>query len=144
VALTAACPLLSAAELTLLLAAGGSQTTVTATRTKPDPSDGSITYTCLYGSAGNDLFALSVSEDTVEGFTSAGAIDAIGKAAKVKTESISGGVEAAVFYSVPDKVSVLAAAKQFRGKLRTVVFAAPPIVLGQKFVDVERLVLDRI
>jgi hypothetical protein len=60
------------------------------------------------------------------------------------THRVLGVGEAAVFYSLPDKISVLAAAKQSRGKLRTVVFAAPPIVPRQKVVDVERLVLDRI
>jgi hypothetical protein len=144
VALTAACPLLSATELKRLLGASGSRTTVTATEDQPDTSGGSTTYTCIYGSKGNNPFALSVSEFTAENYTPASAIDAIGKAAKVETESVAGVGEAAVFYSLPDNTSILAAAKRSQGKLRTVLFAAPVIVPKQKFVDVEKLVLGRI
>jgi hypothetical protein len=147
VALTAACPLLSAAELKRLLGGSGSQTTVTATEGTPDPSAASMSYTCTYGSNGRNPFALSVSEVTAGGSTPASEIAAISDLAKSKQqtpESVAGVGEAAVFYSLPDNTSVLASAKQSQGKLRWVVFAGPAILAKQKFVDVEQLVLGRI
>jgi hypothetical protein len=143
-ALTAACKLLSAAELKQLLGGGGSQTKVTATEDKPDTSSVGTTYTCIYGSNGKNPFALSVSDDAVGSYTPIGGIDAIGKAAKVKTEDVPDVGDAAVFYSLPDGTSILAAAIESRGRLHTVVFAAPAIVPKQKFVEVQKFVLDRI
>jgi hypothetical protein len=145
--LTAACPLLSSAELKRLLGGSASQTTVTATEDTPDPSGGSISYGCEYGSNGRIPFSLGVSEATVGGSTPASEIAAISDLAKSKQatpESVASVGEAAVFYSLPDNTSVLASAKQSQGKLRWVVFAAPAIVPKQKFVDVEQLVLGRI
>jgi hypothetical protein len=143
-AVTAACKLLAAAELKQLLGAGDSQTKVTATEDQPDTSSAGTTYTCIYGSQGKNAFALSVSDDRVGSYTPTGRIDAIGKAAKVKTQDVTGVGDAAVFYSLPDGTSVLAAATESRGRLHTVVFAAPAIVPKQKFVEVEKFVLDRI
>ena len=50
---------------------------------------------------------------------------------------------AAVFYTA-NGYSVLAAAKVTHGQLRTIVLTAPAVVPEQKFIDVERLVIDRI
>jgi hypothetical protein len=140
---TGACPLLSAAELKKLLGGGGSQTKLRATEDKPDPSGGFTTYTCLYGSKGTNPFALAVSDYPPGDLTPAKVIHDIATGAKVATHSVAGVGEAAVFYSLPDNTSILAAAKQSQGKVRGVVFAAPVIVPKQKFIDVEKLVLGR-
>lgn len=142
--LTGACPLLSAAELKKLLGGGGSQTKLTATEEKPDPSGGFTTYTCTYGSKGTSPFALAVSDDPHAGLTPAKVIDNIATGAKVTTHSVAGVGDAAVFYTLPDENSILAAAKESHGKVRSVVFAAPVIVPKQKFIDVEKLVFGRI
>lgn len=144
VALTGACKLMSAAELKDLLGSGGSRTSWTATEDKPDPSGGFTTYTCTYGSKGTDPFALSVSDDPHADLTPAKVIDNVTAAATVATHRVAGVGAAAVFYTLPDKNSILVGAKESHGKVRSVVFAAPVIVPEQKFIDVEKLVLGRI
>jgi hypothetical protein len=51
---------------------------------------------------------------------------------------------AAVFYTLPDGVSLLAAGERSRGETRTVVFAAPAIVPERKFIDVVNAVVGRV
>lgn len=142
--LTAACPLLSADELQALLGGGISKTKLTAIEDKPTTTTVDTSYMCEYGSNGNNPFALDVSgSKSQDGFTPKAAIDAIAKAAKTTTHSVTGVGVAAVFYTV-NGISVLAAAKVTHGQLRTVVFSAPAVVPEQKFIDVVRLMIDRI
>jgi hypothetical protein len=142
--LTAACPLLSADELQALLGGGISKTKLTATEDKPTTTTVDTSYMCEYGTNGNNPFALDVSgSKSQDGFTPKAAIDAIAKAAKATTHSVTGVGVAAVFYTV-NGYSVLAAGKQTNGQTRTVIFSAPAAVPEQKLIDVERLVIDRI
>lgn len=141
--LTAACTLLSAAELKTLLGGSASQTKVTATENKPDPSGGDTSYTCAYGSNGKKPFALTVLGVAQDGFPPKLAIDAAAKASGVKTHSVTGVGEAAVFYT-KDGYSVLTAGKRSHGQTRTVIFAAPAVVPEQNFVDVAKLVISRV
>jgi hypothetical protein len=144
VALTGACPLLSAVELKGLLGGSTSRTTLTATEGQPDTSAGYPIYTCSYGSKGNDPFVLSVTEDTRGHPTPAQVIEHVRETAKAKTQTVVGVGDGAVFYTLANGVSVFIAVKQFQGKVRSVVFAAPATVPEQKFIDVDKLVLGRI
>lgn len=141
--LTAACRLLSAAELKELLGGSSSATKVTAKEDKPDHTAGSISYTCEYGSGGNYPFALNVGGFGPGDFTPKNAVDAVAKAATVKTRRVSGVGSAAVYYTLKSGVSVLAAAKRSHGETRMETFAAPKIVPGKKFIQVAKLVLSR-
>lgn len=138
--LTAACPLLSANELQTLL---NGKNKVTATEDDKIHS-GYTNYECNYGSNGKNSFSLVVLGIAQEGYTPTVSIDAVAKGSGVKTHSVTGVGETAVFYTTTDGTSVLAAAKQSFGETRTVIFGAPVVVPEDKFVDVEKLVIDRI
>lgn len=142
--LTAACPLLSVDELKTLLGGGASQTKLAAIEDKPDRSGGYPSYTCEYGSNGKYPFALDVMGIKQTGFTPQVAIDAIAKASNVKTHSTTGVGAAGVFYTTKDGYSVLAASKRSHGQTRSVIFSAPGVVPEQNFIDVVRVVIDRI
>jgi hypothetical protein len=71
--LTAACTLLSAAELKTLLGGGTSRTKVTAAEAKPPTSS---SHQCKYGSRGKDPFALVVDGQT-QSYTPKMEVDAI-------------------------------------------------------------------
>lgn len=137
---TSACALLSAAELKALLGGGASRTKVTATEGKHDKTS----YTCEYGSGGKKPFALIVDGSDVRTFTPKDAIDAVAKAAHVKTRRLKGVGTAAVFYVAKDGYGVIAASKRSHGQTRSVFFSAPEIVPERKFADVARLVISRI
>ncbi len=141
---TAACPLLSAAELKELLA-GAARTDLKATEDKPERPSGSRMYTCEYGTGGNNPFALNVTITTSAGgaFTPKAAVGAVAESAGVKTRTVRGVGQAAVFYTQKDGVSVLAAAKRSRGQVRVTTFAASDSVPGRRFIAVVRLVLSR-
>lgn len=142
---TAACSLLSAAELKELLG-GAAGTDVKATEDKPERPSGSRSYTCEYGSGGNNPFALNVLIAASAGgaFTPKAAIDAVAETAGVKTHIVHSVGQAAIFYAQKDSVSVLAAAKRSHGQVRMITFAAPKTVPGRKFIAVAKLVLSRI
>jgi hypothetical protein len=140
----AACPLLSADELKLLLGGGTSQTKVTAVEDKPDVTDGYRSYNCKYGSNGTYPFGLGIQDIAQDGYTPKDAIEAITTATKVATRSVTGVGAAGVFYTVPSSFSLLAVSKQSHGETRTVFFTAPIVVPESKFVDVARLVIRRI
>jgi hypothetical protein len=143
--LTAACTLLSAAELKTLLGGGASRTKVTATEDKPDPSGGHTSYTCEYGSNGKKPFALTVLGIAQDGgYTPKVAIDAVAKSSGVKTYRLTGVGEAAVFYTAKNGYSLVATGKRSHGQTRTVNFAAPAGVPERKFVDVAKLVISRV
>jgi hypothetical protein len=142
--LTAACTLLSAGELKTLLGGGASRTKVTAAEDKPDHSSGYTSYTCEYGSNGKKPFALTVLGIAQMGYTPKVAIDAVAKASRVKTHRVTGIGGAAVFYTLKDGYSLLAAGKRSHGQTRTVNFAAPAAVPERKFIDVAKLVISRV
>lgn len=140
--LTAACGLLSAAELKTLLGGDASRTEVTATEDKPDPSGGTTSYTCKYGTSKQRPFALTVlGLDLV---TPKEAINAVVKQLDVKAHGVTGIGTAAVFYTGKDNYSVLVANKRSHGQTRSVIFAAPSVVPEQKFADVAKLVISRV
>jgi hypothetical protein len=140
--LTGACMLLSAAELKTLLGGGASMTEVTATEDKPDPSGGTTSYTCEYGTSMKRPFALTVlSLDLV---TPKEAIDGVVKQIDVKAHGVTGVGTAAVFYTRKDGYSVLVANKRSHGQTRSVIFAAPSVVPEQRFADVTKLVISRV
>jgi hypothetical protein len=143
--LTAACPLLSADELQALLGGGIQQDQADSDRGQAHNHDRRhVVHVRVRHQRENNPFALDVSgSKSQDGFTPKAAIDAIAKAAKATTHSVTGVGVAAVFYTV-NGYSVLAAAKVTHGQLRTVVFTAPAVVPEQKFIDVERLMIDRI
>jgi hypothetical protein len=142
--LTAACPLLSVDELKTLLGGGASETKLEAVEDKPDRSGGYPSYTCEYGSSGKYPFALVVMGIKQAGFTPQVAVDAVAKGSDVKTHSTTGVGTAGVFYTTKDGYSVLAAGKRSHGQTRSVIFSAPGVVPEQKFIDVVRVVIDRI
>jgi hypothetical protein len=79
------------AELQALLGGGISKTKLTATEDKPTTTTVDTAYMCEYGSNGNNPFALDVSgSNSQDGFTPKAAIDAIAKAAKATTHSVTG------------------------------------------------------
>ncbi|MFA1547982.1 hypothetical protein [Actinomadura chokoriensis] len=135
--LTAACPLLSATELKTLLG-GGARTKLTATDEKTDnPND----FTCAYGSGGKKPFALTVmSRPNV---TPKAVIAAVAKNSEVKSRRVPGVGAAAVIYT-KNGFSVLTASKRYNGQTRTVIFAAPAVVPGRKFIEVTQLVIGRV
>ena len=141
---TAACALLSAAELKELLA-GAAKTDVTATEDKPQRPSGSRLYTCEYGAGGNNPYALSVTISSSAGgaFTPKMAIDAVAQTAGVKTRNVRGVGQAATFYTQKDGVSVLTAAKRSHGQVRVTTFAASKTVPGRRFIAVAKLALSR-
>jgi hypothetical protein len=141
--LVAACPLLPVNELKALLG-GGAGTRLAAVEDKPDLRGGYPTYTCQYGSNGRYPFVVAVSAIRWARYTPNAAIADIAKASRVRTHRVAGVGAAAVFYTLSDGVSVLAAGKQARGETRTVVFAAPAVVPERKFIDVVKVVLSRI
>jgi hypothetical protein len=140
---SSACRLLSAAELKELLGGSASSTKVAAKEDKPDPAGGFVTYTCEYGSDGNYPFALSTQGVVQKGVTPKMSIDAVAEAAKVKTRRVSGVGSAAVYYTLKNGISVLAAVKRSHGENRLATFAAPKVVPGRKFIEVVKLVMSR-
>jgi hypothetical protein len=140
---TSACRLLSAAELTELLGGTAGATNVAAKEDKPDPAGGFVTYTCEYGSAGDYPFALSTQGVARAGVTPKMAIDAVARAAKVKTRRVSGLGSAAVYYTLKNGVSVLVAVKRSHGENRLASFAAPKAAPERKLAEVVKLVLSR-
>jgi hypothetical protein len=141
---TAACPLLSVSELKALLGGSTSRTKLTAVEDKPDRTGGYTSYNCEYGTNGRYPFVLGISVIPEASYTPKKAIDDIATASKVATRPVTGVGTAAVFYTLPDGVSLLAASKQFRGETRTVIFSAPAIVPERKFIDVARVVISRV
>jgi hypothetical protein len=142
--LTAACPLLSVAELKTLLGGGTSKTKVTATESKP-PAPG--IRECKYGSHGNDPFELVVDGLTQKGWTPKAEIDAIVKQHlldKTRIRRVSGVGEAAAFLTFTDGTSELMASKRSHGQTRLAGFQAPTVVPERKFVDVVKLVTSRV
>ena len=137
--LSSACALLSAAELKALLGGDSGQTKVTATEDRPD--NGS--YTCEYGSGGNNPFALVVDSSDVRTFTPKDAVDAAAKVAHVKTQRVKGVGAAAVFNITKEGFGVISASKRSHGQTRSVFFSAPKNVPGHKFAEVARLVIGR-
>jgi len=143
--ITGACPLLSASELKSLLGGGTSSTRLTEAEAKPETGGVTRVYTCKYGSGGKYPFELSAMGDSDSGgYTPAYVIGAITKGSKVTTHEVSGLGDAAVFYTLPDGNSILAASKKFGHETRTVVFSAPKVVPQKNFEDVLNLVVQRI
>lgn len=141
---SAACPLLPANELKTLLGSSSSRTNVTATEDTPDISAKGAYYTCNYGSNGNTPFSLGVFVNFAAVQTAQETVDAIGKASKVNTHNITGVGDAAVFYTLPDGNSLIAASKRTQDEIHTVTFAAPAVVPQQKFIDLARVVIGRL
>ena len=142
--LTAACTLLSAAELKTLLGGSTSRTKVTATEDKAPTSHSHI---CLYGTHGRAPFDLAVSGVTQEGLTPKMEIDAIVKRHrrdKTKIRSVTGVGEVAVFFTFRDGISELVGGKRSHGQTRMVIFDAPAVVPERKLADVVNLVIGRI
>jgi hypothetical protein len=142
--LTAACTLLSAAELKVLLGGGSSRTKVTATETKPPTSS---SHMCKYGSRGKAPFVVLVDGQSQKGYTPKMEVDAIIKTHRqdnTKIRSVTGVGEVATFFTFNDGISELVASKRSRGQTRMVVFEAPGVVPERKFVDVVKLVTSRI
>jgi hypothetical protein len=140
--LTGACMLLSAAELKTLFGGDASRTEVTATEDKPDPSGGTTSYTCNYGTSKRRPFALTVLSLAL--VTPKEAIDAAVKQLDVKAHGVTGIGTVAVFYTQKDGYSVLVANKRSHGQTRSVIFAAPSVVPEQKFADITKLVISRV
>lgn len=142
--LTAACPLLSSAELKTLLGGGASKTKVTAKEAKPPTAH---THMCEYGSRGKNAFALLVDGVAQKGLTPKAEIDAIVKSHrhdKTKIRNVTGVGEVASFLTFKDGVSELVGSKRSYGQVRLVILNAPKVVPERKFVDVGKLVIGRI
>jgi hypothetical protein len=140
---TAACPLLSVAELKTLLVRGTSKTKVTATESKPPTPS---IRECKYGSHGNDPFELVVAGLTQTGFTPKAQIDAIVKQHlldKTRIRRVSGVGEAAAFLTFTDGTSELMASKRSHGQTRLAGFQAPTVMPERNFADVVKLVISR-
>lgn len=142
--LTAACTLLSAAELKTLLGGGTSRTKVTAAEAKPPTSS---SHFCKYGSRGKDPFGLLVDGQTQKGYTPKMEVDAIIKTHRqdnTKIRSVTGVGEVATFFTFNDGISEIVGSKRSRGQTRMVIFEAPTVVPERKFVDVVKLVISRV
>jgi hypothetical protein len=144
-ALHAACPLLRVSDLRRLLGSG-SHTQVVATEDHTEvPHGNSVSHMCLYGKPGaNAAFSLDVQTHAHPVLSPAQVIANVVKAAQAPTHRVSGVGEAATFYTLPDGVSTMTAAKRSAGQVRIVIFLAPRVVPEEKFISVEKLVLSRI
>lgn len=143
--LNAACPLLPVSDLKRLLGSSG-RSQVAATEDHSEaPHGNSVSHMCLYGKPGADAaFSLDVQTHAHPVLSPAQIIANVAKAAPVPTHKVSGVGQAATFYTLPDGVSIMTAAKRSAGQVRIAMFAAPRVVPQQKFIDVEKLVLSRI
>lgn len=141
---TAACPLLSAGELKAFLGINADDTRITATEEAPHTFEGHAVYGCDYGSNGSYPFQLGVVTVPEAQSTPQAAIDAIGKSSKVSTHPVTGVGEAALFFTRPDGLSVLAASKRSQGEVRTVVFTAPAELPEHEFAVVTILPIGRL
>jgi hypothetical protein len=100
---------------------------------------------CLYGKPGaSTAFTLDVQTHAHPVLSPGQVIANVAKAAPVPTHKVYGVGQAATFYTLPDGVSLMTAAKRSAGQVRIAMFAAPRVVPERKFVDVEKLVLSRI
>lgn len=151
---TAACPLLSLGELKAFVGVSTSDTRiVTASESPPKMYSGYTGYICDYANKDFVAFRLAVIAVPEDQTTPQRFIDAIGKASKVSTHPVTGVGDAAVFYTLPDGVSVLAAAKRSQGEIRSVVLAGPvnpdhggwpSMIPEHDFADATILVIGRL
>lgn len=141
---TAACPLMSADELKVLLGGSASKTKLTAAEEKPDSYKGYTSYTCDYDSNGKHAFSVGVQPIKQAGFTPAVAIDAIAKASKEPTEPVTDVGAAGVYYVTSSANAVVAAAKTSHGETRTVFVITPAIVPKKVLANIAATVLARI
>lgn len=141
--LTAACPLLSADDLKVLLGGANSQTSLTAHEDAPDKSDGITSYNCEYGSGGKFPFTVGVQGVAGSYFSPTEAIDAVAKASMVTTHRVTGVGTAGVYYAKP-AVALVAVSKRSFGETRSVFVTAPPVVPEQVLVGIAKVVLARI
>ncbi|GAA3841535.1 hypothetical protein [Streptomyces chiangmaiensis] len=110
------------------------------------PNGNSVSHTCGYGKPGSSsaAFALDVQTRAHPVLSPAQLIANVAKGAPAPAHPVPGVGQAATFYTQPNGLSVMTAAKRSAGQVRMVIFAAPAIVPEQKFIDVEKLVLSRI
>ncbi len=141
--LTAACPLLSTGELKTLLGGANSQTKVTAVEGAPDSNHDFASYECKYGSGGKHPFDLVVTA-AKQYLSPQDGIDAIAKGTHVVIHKVTGVGEVGTFFTDSDGESLIAVAKVSHRETRTVIFSAPAVVPERNFVNVAKLVLDRI
>jgi hypothetical protein len=141
--LTAACPLLTADELTQLL--GGHATKLTATEAGVDGDSASPIYSCRYGADGKHPFETSVGKIDTTGitFSAKDAVDAFaGEGSGV--HRLDGIGEDAVFLKLSDGTAFAATATHTHGELRTATFAAPGIVPQQVMATVLKTLAGRL
>jgi hypothetical protein len=140
---TAACPLLSTGELKTLLGGASSQTKVTATESAPDTNHDFASYECKYGSGSKHPFDLVVTAAKQDLSPKEG-IDAIAKGSHVAIHKVTGVGEVGTFFTDSDGESLIAVAKVSHRETRTVIFSAPAVVPEQNFINLAKLVLDRV
>jgi hypothetical protein len=71
-------------------------------------------------------------------------IAAIAAGQRGAAHSVSGVGQAATFYTLPNGISILSAAKRSLGVVQLVIFAAPVVVPKGNLIAVDRRVLGRI
>jgi hypothetical protein len=140
---TAACPLLSTGELRTLLGGANSQTKVTAVESAPDTNRDFASYECKYGSGSKRPFDLVVTAAKQDLSPQEG-IDAIAKGNHVVIHKVTGVGEVGTFFTDSDGESLIAVAKVSHRETRTVIFSAPAVVPEQNFINLAKLVLDRV
>jgi hypothetical protein len=140
---TAACPLLSTDELRTLLGGAKSQTKVTAVESAPDTNHDFASYECKYGSGGKYPFDLVITA-TKQDFSPQEGIDAIAKGSHVVIHKVTGVGDVGTFFTDSDGESLIAVAKVSHRQTRTVVFSAPAVVPERNFINLAKLVLDRV
>ena len=141
--ITAACPLLSTGELKTLLGGANSQTKLTAVEGAPDTNHDFASYECKYGSGGKHPFDLVVTAAKQDLSPQEG-IDAIAKGSHVVVHKVTGVGEVGTFFTDSDGESLIAVAKVSHRETRTVIFSAPAVVPEQNFINLAKLVLDRV
>ena len=140
---TAACPLLSTGELRTLLGGANSQTKVTAVESAPDTNDDFASYECKYGSGSKHPFDLVVTAAKQDLSPQEG-IAAIAKGSHVVIHKVTGVGQVGTFFTDSDGESLIAVAKVSHRETRTVIFSAPAVVPEQNFINLAKLVLDRV
>jgi hypothetical protein len=140
---TAACALLSTDELKTLLGGENSQTKITAVESAPDTDHGFASHECKYGSGGKSPFDLVVTA-TGQDFSPQEAIDSIAKGSHVVIHKVTGVGEVGTFFTDSDGESLIALAKVSHHETRTVIFSAPAVVPEQSFINLAKLVMDRV
>lgn len=140
---TAACPLLSTGELRTLLGGANSQTKVTAVEGAPDTNADFASYECKYGSGNKHPFDLVVTAAKQDLSPQEG-IDAIAKGSHVVIHKVTGVGQVGTFFTDSDGQSLIAVAKVSHRETRTVIFSAPAVVPEQNFINLAKLVLDRV